>query len=117
MVGGKMIYVAELSINHLGMLNIAKAMIKSAKDSGADYVKIKIKKVNNYYSKKPKKWKGYDFIAYRQSLELKNEDIKEMVSYCKKIGIGWFSTVHDTTGLNFIKTLKPNFFKPVNLGL
>ena len=38
-----MIYVAELSINHLGMLNIAKAMIKAAKNSGADYVKIKIK--------------------------------------------------------------------------
>ena len=48
-----MIYVAELSINHLGMLNIAKAMIKSAKASGANFVKIKIKKVENYYSKKP----------------------------------------------------------------
>ena len=106
-----MIFVAELSINHLGMLNIAKAMIKSAKDSGADYVKIKIKKVNKYYSSKPKNWRGYDFIDYRESLELRNEDIKEMVAYCKKIGIGWFSTVHDQVGLNFIKTLKPSFFK------
>ena len=34
-----------------------------------------------------------------------------MVAYCKKLGIGWFSTVHDKTGLNFIKTLKPSFFK------
>ena len=34
-----------------------------------------------------------------------------MVAYCKKIGIGWFSTVHDQTGLNFIKTLKPSFLK------
>ena len=106
-----MIYVAELSINHLGMLNIAKAMIKAAKNSGADYVKIKIKKVNKYYSKKPKSWRGYNFINYRESLELSNEDIKEMVDYCKKLGIGWFSTVHDKTGLNFIKTLKPSFFK------
>ena len=110
-----MIYVAELSINHLGMLNIAKAMIKAAKSSGADYVKIKIKKVNQYYSQKPKKWRGYDFINYRESLELKNEDIKEMVSYCKKIGIGWFSTVHDKTGLDFIKTLKPSFFKVASM--
>ena len=110
-----MIYVAELSINHLGMLNIAKAMIKSAKASGANFVKIKIKKVENYYSKKPQKWRSYDFINYRQSLELKNEDIKEMVSYCKKIGIGWFSTVHDITGLNFIRTLKPNFFKVASM--
>jgi len=106
-----MIYVAELSINHLGTLNIAKAMIKAAKDSRADFVKIKIKKVDKYYSQKPKKWRGYDFISYRESLELKNDDIKEMVSHCKKIGIGWFSTVHDKTGLDFIKTLKPSFFK------
>ncbi len=51
-----MIYVAELSINHLGTLNIAKAMIKAAKDSRADFVKIKIKKVDKYYSQKPKKF-------------------------------------------------------------
>lgn len=110
-----MIYVAELSINHLGMLNIAKAMIKAAKNSGADYVKIKIKKVNQYYKQKPKKWRGYDFISYRESLELKDEDIKEMVSYCKKVGIGWFSTVHDKNGLDFIKTLKPSFFKVASM--
>ena len=106
-----MLYIAELSINHLGMLNIAKSMITAAKDSGADFVKIKIKKVNKYYSQKPKKWREYDFIDYRESLELKNDDIKEMVSYCKEIGIGWFSTVHDNEGLDFIKTLKPSFFK------
>ena len=82
-----MLYIAELSINHLGMLNIAKSMIKAAKNSGADFVKIKIKKVNKYYSQKPKKWREYDFIDYRESLELKNDDIKEMVSYCKEIGI------------------------------
>ena len=48
-----MIYVAELSINHLGMLNIAKAMIKAAKP-GADYVKIKIKKLTNIIQKNQK---------------------------------------------------------------
>ena len=39
-----MIYVAELSINHLGMLNIAKAMIKSAKASGQILSKLKLKR-------------------------------------------------------------------------
>ena len=38
-----------------------------------------------------------------------------MVSYCQKIGIGWFSTVHDKTGLDFIKTLKPSFFKVASM--
>ena len=49
-----MIYVAELSINHLGMINIAKAMIKAAKESGANYVKIKIKKLTNIILKNQK---------------------------------------------------------------
>ena len=106
-----MIYVAELSINHLGMLNIAKAMIKSAKKSGANYVKIKIKKVNKYYTSQQKKWRGYNFIKYRESLELSKNDIRNLVEYCKESKIGWFSTVHDIEGLNFIKKLKPSFIK------
>jgi sialic acid synthase SpsE len=106
-----MIFVAELSINHLGMINIAKAMIIAAKNSGANFIKIKIKNVNKYYKKKPSKWRGYDFLNYRESLELSVENIKEIIIFCKKIGIGWFSTVHDEESLNFIKQFKPSFIK------
>jgi sialic acid synthase SpsE len=106
-----MIFVAELSINHLGMLNIAKAMITAAKNCGANFIKIKIKNVSKYYKNKPSKWRGYDFLNYRESLELSVDDIKEIIIFCKKIGIGWFSTVHDEEGLNFIKQFKPSFIK------
>ncbi len=106
-----MIFVAELSINHLGMINIAKAMIIAAKNSGANFIKIKIKNVNKYYKNKLSKWRGYDFLNYRGSLELSIEDIKEIIIFCKKIGIGWFSTVHDEESLNFIKQFKPSFIK------
>ena len=34
--------IAEIGWNHMGNLKIAKQMIKSAKNSGADYVKTQI---------------------------------------------------------------------------
>lgn len=104
--------VAELSINHLGMLNIAKAMVKAAKDSGADYIKFKKKDVVNYYSKGTRKWRQYyDFLDYRKSLELSLEDFQEIDTYCKGLDIPWFSTVHDAESLEVIKHFKPPFYK------
>ena len=44
--------VAELSINHLGMVNIAKKMIDEAVSGGADLIKLKYKNVKKYYLKK-----------------------------------------------------------------
>ena len=49
MVTEKPIITAELSINHLGMVNIAKSMIKSAKECGATIIKLKYKDVDKYY--------------------------------------------------------------------
>ena len=59
------IITSELSINHLGMINIAKAMIKSSKDSGATIVKLKYKNVNKYYEDTGKKWRNMNFKKYR----------------------------------------------------
>lgn len=108
--GKKIQFIAELSINHLGMVNIAKAMIKSAKEAGASFIKIKIKDVGNYYERS-KKWRNYDFKLYRKSLELSIKDIEEINRYCKKLKIKWFSTIHDKYGLEVIKKYKPPFYK------
>ena len=105
------IFVAELTINHLGMQKIAKAMISAAKESGADYIKLKIKKVEKYYDKEVKKWRDFEFIDYRKSLELYNDDFLELNNFCKEIGIGWFSTLHDSETFQFIKKLDPPMYK------
>jgi sialic acid synthase SpsE len=52
-------YVAEMTINHLGMKNILKKMISSAHDAGSTIVKLKLKNVDNYYSEDGKKMEKF----------------------------------------------------------
>jgi N-acetylneuraminate synthase len=106
--------IAELSINHLGMKKIAMAMIERCHELGADYIKLKKKNVKDYY-KPGKKWREYDFIDYRQSLELSNEDFIDIDTYCKEIDMPWFSTVHDLEGLRFLSTFDPPFYKVASM--
>lgn len=115
------IIVAEMSINHLGMVNILKEMIISAKESGADYIKLKIKNIDNYYDKN-NKWRNFEFNKYRKSLELSKDDFFIINDFCKDNNIKWFSTIHDIEGLNFIKQFDVPFYKIAsmdskNLGL
>jgi len=111
MVKENPIIVAEFSINHLGMVNIAKKMIDSAVDSGANLIKLKHKNVKKYYKKDNKKWRNLDFKSYRYSLELSKNDFSEISDYCKEKNIGWFCTVHDLEGLAFIRHLNPVYYK------
>lgn len=108
--GNKINFVAELTINHLGMVNIAEAMIKSAKNAGADYIKIKLKDVGKYYDNN-KNFRGYKFEDYRKSLELCEDGIAHVNLICKKYKIKWFCTIHDNYALNIIKKYKPDFYK------
>ena len=111
----KPIIVAELSINHLGMVNIAKKMIDSAVECGANLIKLKCKNVKKYYKSDGKKWRNFNFKEYRQSLELSRDDFKELAEYCNSKGIDWFCTVHDTEGLEFIRSFKPPFYKVASM--
>lgn len=104
-------FVAELTINHLGMVAIAKQMIKSAKNSGAQYIKLKLKSVDKYYKDESKQWRNLNFKEYRKSLELSKDDFHEIDTYCKKLNIQWFSTIHDKESLDFIKSFNVPFYK------
>jgi sialic acid synthase SpsE len=106
-----MIYVAEATINHLGSTNVLKAMITEAKSAGADYVKFKFKDVASYYPDDGKKWRGMNFKAYRNSLEINRADVQGIVDHCNEIGIRWFTTVHDQASLDFIKPFGPHALK------
>jgi len=102
-----MLYVAELTINHIGSTNIIKAMITEAKKSGADFVKFKFKDVESYYPNDGKKWRNLNFKEYRNSLEINRDDVWDIVNHCNSVGIKWFTTIHDQASLDFIKPYQP----------
>lgn len=102
--------IAELTINHLGMKKIAEATIRRCKEIGVDYVKIKKKNVKKYY-KPGKKFRGYDFLTYRNSMEFSEEDISYLNDVCKDLDIPWFSTVHDKESFDIISQYDVPFYK------
>lgn len=102
---------AELSINHLGMVEIAKKMIEAAKDSGADIIKLKMKNVRDYYTDESKEWRNFNFIEYRESLELSKSDFHEIDEFCDELNIPWFATVHDSESREFIQQFDPPLYK------
>lgn len=111
MVIEKPIMVAELSINHLGMVKIAKKMIDESIAGGANLIKLKFKNVEKYYNDNSKKWRNFNFKTYRNSLELSKEDFATLAEYCNSKNIRWFCTVHDEEGLDFIKGFDPPYYK------
>lgn len=109
------LFVAELSINHLGMVEIAKKMIEAAKESGADLVKLKMKNVRDYYTDESKEWRNFNFIEYRESLELSKSDFREIDEFCKELNVPWFATVHDTESREFIRQFNPPVYKVASM--
>lgn len=107
--------VAEISINHMGMLKLVKIIIDECEKMGVDYIKLKMKDVGKYYEDESKKWRGYNFKEYRASLELSKDDFKEIDEYCKNKKIKWYATVHDEESLEFISQFNPPFYKVASM--
>lgn len=108
-------FVAELTINHLGMVKIAKMMIDAAQQAGAHAVKLKLKNVKKYYKKEKANWRNFDFLEYRKSLELSHDDFVDIAAFCQGKEIPWFCTVHDLESLEFIRSLNPLFYKVASM--
>ena len=115
MVIKKPIMVAELSINHMGMVKIAQKMIDEAIAGGADLIKLKYKNVKKYYKDDGKKWRNFNFKKYRGSLELSEKDFIYLANYCNSKNIKWFWTVHDEEGLKFIQKFNPPYYKVASM--
>ncbi len=92
--------IAEIGINHNGDINIAKELIKIAKDSGFDAVKFQKRDINKVYDKEfldsPREspW-GKTQRDQKAGLELTLSEYWEINKYCNDIGIEWFFSAWD----------------------
>lgn len=103
----KIIFIAEVGINHNGNLDIAKSLIDNSKKAGFDYVKFQKRDILTVYSKKnldtPREspW-GNTTREQKFGLEFEKKEYDEINAYCKKINIGWFASAWDIKSLNFL---------------
>ena len=100
--------IAEIGWNHMGNLKIAKQMIKSAKNSGADYVKTQIFDTK-YLNKGP--WDNDGRRNIYKKAQLNKKKYQSMFRYANKIGIKLFSSVVNKHGIDLLKKIQKNIIK------
>lgn len=107
----RVIIIAEAGVNHNGDLEIAKKLIDAAADAEVDYVKFQTFKSENLVSKDAKK-ADYQIentndarenqFQMLKKLELSPYQHEELLAYCKKKNVSFFSTAFDMDSLEYL---------------
>ena len=112
-------FVAEISANHCGKLDIAKKLIRTAKINNADAVKLQtytadtmtIKSKKKYFKIKNGLWRGYSLWDLYNKAHTPLSWHKELFEYAKKLEITIFSTPFDETAVDFLENLNCPMYK------
>lgn len=111
--------IAEMSANHAGSIERAKEIIRVAKESGADCVKIQtytpdtltIDCDNEYFAITDGTWKGENLYGLYGKAYTPLEWQAELFAEAKKVGIDFFSTPFDCTTADFLEDMGMEFYK------
>ena len=111
--------IAEAGVNHNGSLEIAKQLVDRAAEAGVDIIKFQTFNSKNLVSKSARmaeyqqKNTGHVESQYEmlKRLELSAEDHYELIRYCEKKNIRFFSTAFDLESIDFLHSLKMGLWK------
>ncbi|KAM4809030.1 N-acetylneuraminate-9-phosphate synthase [Rhinophrynus dorsalis] len=120
MVGGDhpCFIIAEIGQNHQGDIEIAKKMIRMAKECGADCAKFQKSELEYKFNKKalerpynsPHSW-GKTYGDHKRHLEFSHDQYRELQKYAKEIGIYFTASGMDEMAVEFLNELGVPFFK------
>lgn len=97
--------IAEGGLNHNGDIKIAKQIIESAKDCGADAIKFQTYKTESFVRT------TNQYFDVFKNVELAYEQFGELHDFSKSVGITFFSTPFDIESANFLNNLGVPCFK------
>ncbi|MBQ2611692.1 pseudaminic acid synthase [bacterium] len=111
--------IAEMSANHCGEINLAKKIIKTAKDIGADAIKIQtytadtitIDCNNEEFMIKGGLWNGQTLYQLYQKAYTPWEWQGELKNYADEVGIDFFSTPFDYSAVDFLESINVPKYK------
>jgi len=115
--------IGEIGINHNGEVNIAKDLIKVAKDAGVDAVKFQKRTpevcvpLEQQTKMRETPWGYISYLEYRKKVEFGVEEYQEIDRYCKEIGLDWFASVWDEDAVDFLEAFEPVCYKVASASL
>ena len=125
-VGGNnpVFVIAEAGINHQGDINIAKELIKAAKEAGADCVKFQKRTIERILTKegleKPyinNNSFGATYGEHKRTLELSYDDFCTLMNYADDQGIFMTASGWDEESVDFLYDIGVPFFKVASADL
>jgi len=115
--------IGEIGINHNGDVEIAKDLIKVAKDAGVDAVKFQKRTpevcvpLEQQTKMRETPWGYISYLEYRKKVEFGVEEYQEIDRYCKEIGLDWFASVWDEDAVDFLEAFEPVCYKVASASL
>jgi N-acetylneuraminate synthase len=115
--------IAEIGVNHNGLLDLAIELIDAAVESKADAVKFQKRDLSQLY---PEKYldnpnAGEKSVRYMipilQRVELSEEDYHEIFAHCQKKKITFLATPFDSASADFLDELGTPAFKVASADL
>ncbi|KAI4833364.1 N-acetylneuraminic acid synthase a [Pseudochaenichthys georgianus] len=120
MIGGSnpCFIIAEIGQNHQGDIEIAKKMIKMAKDCGADCAKFQKSELEHKFNKRAlerlytskNSW-GRTYGDHKRHLEFSHEQYRELQKYAEEVGIFFTASGMDEMAVEFLDEINVPFFK------
>ena len=106
--------IAEVGVNHNGKLTLAKQLVRTAKECGADVVKFQtfhIDRMVSKYTQMAEYQKTNTGMVESQKemlrkLTLSKEDFLSLADYCKEVDIQFLSTPFDIDSMHFLMNLQ-----------
>ena len=118
-IKNKPFVVAEISANHCGSISLAKRLITTAKQNGADAVKLQTYSPNSMTVNTRKKdfiiksglWKGNNLWDLYKKAQTPHQWHKELFLHAKKLHIVCFSTPFDIKDVDLLEKLNCPMYK------
>ena len=115
----QLLVIAEAGVNHNGSSETARELIETAAEAGADLVKFQTFSADRLVTGSASKadyqlQTTYTYESQHEmirKLELSREMHEELITHCKKCGVGFFSTGFDPQSVNLLVELGLDRFK------
>lgn len=124
--GDRTIVIAEAGVNHLGRMDYAEELVKTAARAGADMIKFQTYKASNLTTKDaPRFWEwegeenpeGSQFDSYTLLDSFGEDQYRQLKALCSEYDIGFLSTPFDNEAVDLLVRIGCQGFKVASCDL